>query len=97
MKINKYLLNVGDVFIHPKNGHKYVVYKTLMDGGGTAMYNDYYPDGHHVYAQRLHNNKWDEDGPKIDFYQTGCFSKEYMIKNVEVVGKMKMIFITEEE
>jgi len=59
---------------------KYVVTQTTYDGGGSGMDpHDVYPDGHHVYCQRL------EDRVEVDFYQSGCFSA--MITDIEPVGK----------
>ncbi len=58
---------------------EYTVYKTATEGGGTGHGPwDVYPDGHHVYAER-------NDGTKIDFYQTGCFTA--MIPRISPVGK----------
>lgn len=56
----------------------YVVTKTAVDGGSTG--HDPYPDGHHVWAQNVDNERL-----VIEFYQTGCF--EHMIRNVPVVGR----------
>jgi hypothetical protein len=60
---------------------RYVVYKTASDGGGTGHGpNDVYPDGHHVFCEKL-----DDRSVKVDFYQSGCFTA--MIENIEPVGK----------
>lgn len=60
---------------------KYVVYKTSIDGGGTGHGpHDVYPDGHHVFCERL-----DDRSVKIDFYQSGCFTA--MITNIKPIGK----------
>ena len=61
---------------------RYVVYKTVQDGGGVAMGHDVYPDGHHVFCERL------SDRVRIDFYQSGCFTA--MIPNIEPVGRAVM-------
>lgn len=59
---------------------KYIVTKTVMDGGGTAHGpHDVYPNGHHVFCESI-------DGKhKVDFYQTGCFT--CMIVNIEPIGR----------
>lgn len=59
---------------------RYVVYKTSFEGGGSAMFNDYYPDGHHVYCERL-----DDHSVKVDFYQSGAFTA--VIKDIEPVSR----------
>lgn len=56
---------------------RYVVYKTVEDGGSDGR--DPYPDGHHVFCERL------KDGVRVDFYQTGCFTA--MIEDIKPVGK----------
>lgn len=59
---------------------RYVVTHTSMDGGGTGHGpGDIYPDGHHVFCQRL-----DESGIEVDFYQSGCFTA--MIADIAPVG-----------
>jgi hypothetical protein len=60
---------------------RYVVYKTAMNGGGTGMGpHDIYPDGHHVYCEKL-----DDQSQRIDFYQSGAFSA--MLPNLKAVGR----------
>jgi hypothetical protein len=60
---------------------RYVVTKTTTNGGGTGHGRyDVYPDGHHVYCERL-----DDRDVKVDFYQSGCFT--CMIKDIEPVGR----------
>ncbi len=60
---------------------RYVVYKTAKDGGGTGMGpHDVYPNGHHVFCERM-----DDQSVKVDFYQSGCFTA--MITNIEPVAK----------
>lgn len=52
----------------------YVVVDTRFDGGGNAV-NDNYPDGHHVFAQRLaKDGSYDPEGETVDFYQSGYFN-----------------------
>ncbi|MGD9697525.1 hypothetical protein [Acinetobacter sp.] len=61
---------------------KYVVYKTVSDGGGTGHGpHDVYPNGYHVYCE-----KYDDTKVKVDFYQSGDF--EAMIKDIKPVGKL---------
>jgi len=60
---------------------RYVVYKTTYDGGGMGHGpHDTYPDGHHVYCERL-----DDPGVKVDFYQSGCFT--CMLPDIQPVAK----------
>ena len=60
---------------------RYVVYKTVFHGGGTGMGpHDVYPDGHHVYCEKL-----DDRSVKADFYQSGCFTA--MIESIKPVGR----------
>lgn len=59
---------------------RYVVLRTAMDGGGTGHGpGDVYPDGHHVFCERIAAPHL-----KVDFYQTGSFTA--MIEDIEVVG-----------
>ena len=60
---------------------RYVVYKIANDGGGTGMGpHDVYPNGHHVFCERL-----DDPSVKVDFYQSGFFTA--MIEHIEPVAK----------
>ena len=60
---------------------KYVVYKTANDGGGTGHGpHDVYPDGHHVYCERV-----DDSFVRLDFYQSGYFTA--MIEEIETCGR----------
>lgn len=56
---------------------RYVVCKAEDDGGCGGM--DPYPDGWHVFCERL------KDGVKIDFYQSGSFTA--MMPDKQAVGK----------
>lgn len=58
---------------------RYVVYKTHV-GGGWHSGRDDYPDGHHVFCERL-----DSPDVKIDFYQSGCFTA--MLPDLKPVAK----------
>lgn len=65
---------------------EYVVERAVMGGGGVAMFNDVYPDGHHVYALHL------QTGEKIDFYQSGCFSN--LVKSpIKVIGHANKVWV----
>lgn len=58
---------------------RYMVYKTLLEGGGQGMHpGDVYPDGHHVYCKKL-----DDPRVEVDFFQTGCFTA--LIPNIRAV------------
>lgn len=70
---------------------EYVVEATEFSGGGTAMFNDVYPDGHKVTARKLTNDgKYNRSGRVVSFYQSGCFNA--MNRDVPVVRQMKMAF-----
>jgi len=71
---------------------KFVVTKTLYEGGGTGMGpHDIYPDGHRIYCKKLKNDKFDEDGTEVNFYQNGCITA--VISNIKVIRTMKMKFV----
>jgi hypothetical protein len=60
---------------------RYVVYKTTEDGGGSGMgSHDQYPNGHHVFCERL-----DDRSVKVDFYQSGSFTA--MLPDLQPVAK----------
>ena len=62
----------GEIEIAGDLGHfagNYVVYKTVMDGGDGPGVHDAYPDGHHVFAEKL-----DDPSVRVDFYQSGVFT-----------------------
>jgi len=95
----KNFLKEGDIFV--EIGEKkiliegnYLVEKTVFDGGGTGHgpY-DFYPDGHHVYARRLLNEKeWNTAVQLVNFWQSGSFSGI----NVKIVGKAKKTWLITE-
>ncbi len=72
---------------------RFVVERAVKEGGGTAMgWHDVYPDGHHVTARRLKDQRtYDPEGLEIDFYQSGCFSNQ--IGAVSKTGKMRQTFL----
>jgi hypothetical protein len=81
-------LKEGDIFqIDGKTG-EYMVEKTELTGGGVAMFNDHYPDGHRVTARLLKDGKYDPKGRKIVFYQSGCFSGMILMDMITLIGKM---------
>jgi hypothetical protein len=68
---------------------QYVVYKTTNDGGGTGHGpHDIYPNGHHVFCERL-----DDQSVKVDFYQSGCFTA--MIEQIEPIARAKRRWVLE--
>lgn len=79
-----------------RNGAYFVVESTGYTGGGTGHGpRDIYPDGRQVLARRLNDDHtYNPQGEVAMFYQTGCFSN--MIKNPEVVGKMRQVITFEE-
>lgn len=62
---------------------RYVVYKTCHNGGGVngTGRDDVYPDGHHVFCERLD----DSAAVRVDFYQSGFFTA--MLPDLKPVGK----------
>ena len=100
VEVVDYYAEVGDVITIPgKRGH-FVVEEARMTGGGTAMFNDEYPDAWHVKARAL-RKKWNDakDGssfqynPKarlVEFTQhTNCYNT--VIDGVEQVGQMAKV------
>lgn len=76
----------------------YMVIDTSLDGGGTGHgYYDIYPDGHHVYCQKMKDGQYDPNGFKIDFFQTGSFNvmiapeRVNYIKSMEIVKTVKYV------
>lgn len=67
---------------------RYVVYKTVREGGGRGMGpHDIYPDGHHVFCERL-----DDPSVKVDFYQSGSFTA--MIEDIVPVAKAERHWVS---
>ncbi len=70
---------------------EYVVIRTSMEGGGTVMFNDHYPDGWHITARKLNKDStYCPDGILINFYQSGSFSIVH--ESVETLRKMELTF-----
>jgi len=53
-------------------------------GGGSS---DDYPSGHKVYCQALKDGKYDRNGVRVSFYQSGCFT--CMITDIKPVRTLK--------
>lgn len=72
---------------HPEYKGRYLVIETKMDGGGTAHGpHDVYPDGHHVYCQKIEEINYKRAlTVRVDFYQSGCFT--CMNTDVKRVGQ----------
>jgi hypothetical protein len=65
------------------HGGEFLVVETKREGGGKAMFNDEYPDGHHVFCKKLNaDGSYNENGLEVDFYQTGSFTA--MIESTEI-------------
>ena len=68
---------------------EYVVIKTAMDGGGTGHgVHDTYPNGHHVWCEKMFDGGIGHPGIRVDFYQTGSFT--VLLKNRKPIGKADM-------
>lgn len=69
---------------------RYLVTKTRLDGGsrGSLNPNNDYPDGHHVFAQRLDAKGQLEERAVIEFYQSGCFNCMVLPSEIQAVGRM---------
>ena len=80
----------GEIEIQGHLSHfagRYVVYKTATDGGGHGHGpHDVYPDGHHVFAEKL-----DIPSVRVDFYQTGCFTA--MLPKLKAIKKATLAWI----
>ncbi|TRZ42337.1 hypothetical protein D4S03_12370 [bacterium] len=74
---------------------EFVVIENDMQGGGTAMGYDVYPDdGWHIVAKRLDKDgQWDPDGEEIAFYMTGYFIDMIPPEEVTIVRHMAMHFV----
>ncbi len=68
---------------------KYIVVKTVCDGGGTAHGpHDVFPNGHHVYCEKMVDSL--DYKIKVDFYQTGSFTA--MIEHIKPIGKGELTY-----
>ena len=58
---------------------EYVVVRVGMQGGGTGMGpHDVYPSGWYVRLRKLGpDGRYDENGHKVAFYQSGCFTVQH--------------------
>jgi hypothetical protein len=81
-------LKTGDTFQIEGRTGEFVVEETDFTGGGIAMSNDRYPDGHQVTARKLKDGKYDPHGKKLVFYQSGCFSNEILPDKITLTGEM---------
>lgn len=71
---------------------EYLVIRTAFEGG-CALGRDPYPDGHHVFAKKLKDGKFDPDGIEISFYQSGDFTNMILPRQIQPIRKMAMTFI----
>jgi hypothetical protein len=72
---------------------EFVIVKTTYDGGGVAMFNEEYSNGHHVYCKKLRDGSYDENGVEIDFYQTGSFSAVIEPSKISAVRTLTAKFV----
>jgi hypothetical protein len=89
-----FTLTSGEVYLGDENFDylrgKYIVTKTVMDGGGTGHGpHDVYPNGHHVFCESLDGKR------RVDFYQTGCFT--CMLTDIEPIGRAEKKWVVEEQ
>jgi hypothetical protein len=75
------------------DGGEFLVVKTKSEGGGTAMFNDVYPDGHHVFCKKLNADGTYENGLEVDFYQSGAFTAMILPGEVTVVRTLTPKFV----
>lgn len=80
----------GNTYSTKKYKGKYVVVETKTDGGSRSD-RDYYPDGHHVFAQKLKKDgSYSMKAEKINFYQSGCFTNTILPENTIKVTELEM-------
>lgn len=71
---------------------KFVVESAKFSGGSPPGTHDPFPDGWHIKARRLNKNgTYSPKGELICFYMTGSFIGLIEPKDVEIVGKMKVV------
>lgn len=76
------------------HGGEFLVVKTKSEGGGTAMFNDRYPDGHHVFCKRVNaDGSPDGNGLEVDFYQSGSFTAMILPKDITIVRTLTPTFV----
>jgi hypothetical protein len=74
-------------------GGEFLVVKTKLEGGGTTMFNDVYPDGHHVFCKKLNVDGTYEDSIEVDFYQTGSFTAMIEPGKITIIRTLTPKFI----
>lgn len=68
---------------------RFAVTKCFMGGGGTGHGpHDTYPDGWHVFAEKMDNRDI-----KVDFYQSGCFTAMILPEEITPVGKAEVKWV----
>lgn len=84
---------VGDVIAIPNREGLYVVERAAMEGGGTAMFNDVYPDALHVTARKLGpRGGYIKNGRTLTFtMDTNCYNT--VIEGIVIHGKMSPRFV----
>jgi hypothetical protein len=74
-------------------GGEFLVVKTKFEGGGTAMFNDRYTDGHHVFCKKLNIDGTYEDSIEVDFYQSGSFTAMILPGKITVIRTLTPKFV----
>jgi hypothetical protein len=74
---------------------EFVVEVFRMEGGGTGHgHHDVYPEEWYVQARRLRgDDSYDPEGEVISFYVGGGYLAVMELRDVELVGRMKMMFV----
>lgn len=70
---------------------EYLVIRTAFEGGSDGR--DWYPNGHHVFAKKLKDGKYDPEGIEISFYQSGEFTAMILPSEIQPIRKMTMTFM----
>lgn len=85
--------DTGDVVLIKKKLH--VVVLAEMSGGGTGHGpGDVYPDVWNIYVRKLDGMKYDPKA-KLKSYITDAYNEDF--PKLKVVGKMRMLFVWEED
>lgn len=67
---------------------RFLVTAIKMEGGGSHGMYDVIPDGHCIYAVRLdENNSYGAESPRVKFYMSGDFCKEFSLEVVLLAGE----------